>query len=181
MKKVLVLIISIVLFGCEQSANESLIGSLKKNELKQEQFTFNYEGCKIYGKVLPVDALTRGFSSMVKVYDLVVESEYLKKEIVTQLTQTFNNDGSFTLAHYVEGVKVATLYYNVGSGLSDIVIENHLNTKAATSFSDCVAKKICSIEKGHGRKYNGDCSRLYGTGFCGGFSSYCCSRLCGNV
>ncbi|MCR6507233.1 hypothetical protein M1B78_03345 [Bacteroides sp. KH569_7] len=135
------------MFGCERSANESLVANFEKNELKQEQFTFNYEGCEIYGKVLPVDALTRGFSSGVKVYDLVVESEFLKKAVITQLTQTFNSDGSFTLTHYVEGIKIATLFYNAEGVLSDIEIENNLKTRAATSFTGCVAEKYAQLRK----------------------------------
>ncbi|TCO89474.1 hypothetical protein EV202_1209 [Bacteroides heparinolyticus] len=107
----LCILLSAIMLGCEQAVDNELIAVHEKHELKQGQFAFDYEGCKMYGEVMPIVTQTRGITEDSKTYNLIIRSEYLKKTVVTQLVQTFNNDGSFILTHYVEGVKVASLFY----------------------------------------------------------------------
>lgn len=84
-----------------------------------------------------------------KKYNLILTSESLKKPIITQLVETLNNDGSFILAHYVEGVKVATLYFNKESELINIEVEEiNATTRALPSnFLKCFNAKYSQLKK----------------------------------
>lgn len=147
MKTILLLCFCFMMFGCEQSDNVSLIETSKKYELKNEQFAFDYEGCKIYGQIAPLDMQTKGSSDNVRLYNLFVKSEYLKKTVTTQLRQILNSDGSFILEHFVEGVKVATLFYDVKGKLYDIAVEALPSTRVASNYVTCFNNKYSALKK----------------------------------
>lgn len=134
------------MLGCEQVSKEDLNDS-PKNELKSEKFSIKYEEYEVQAQILPATSLTKADFENSMTYDLVLNSEFLKTPVVTQIVQKINADGSFVLVHYVEGVRVATLYYNVAGDLLDIEVEEIPNTRAAWSFLDCVTSKYSQLKK----------------------------------
>lgn len=146
MKNILLCLLLIVMFSCEKAENNSVSETINNNELKVEDFKIDYDGCEIHAKVQPLDLQNRGYSENVKTYNLILESSYLKKTIITQLVQVIESDGSFILDHFVEGVKIATLYYDKFGNLSNIEVYHNQATRSLSSFTDCVGKKYGELK-----------------------------------
>lgn len=146
MKKMCLWILMLFFYSCEKE--ETVTIEYKESGLKSEQMTFTYNNIEIQAKTLPSN-ITRGVSCNQKKYNLILTSESLKKPIITQLVETLNNDGSFILVHYVEGVKVATLYFNKESELINIEVEEiNATTRALPSnFLKCFNAKYSQLKK----------------------------------
>lgn len=137
----------LALSSCEQVESDLHLEEKSECNLSQNQFTFDYEGCKVYGRLeLVSDSFVRKPNNQ-KVYDLIIESPNLKKNIITQLVKNVNADGSFVYEHYFEGIKVATLFYDVSGQLYDITVENIPTTRLAKNFLKCFNQKYSDLKK----------------------------------
>lgn len=152
MKKTFFSILLLFVFlGCREEKITSFMAKPHPNELKNEQTTLKYENYEIQAKIKLVEKQTRSSVESSNVYDLILTSKNLKNPVITQLVQKFNKDNSFVLIHYVEGLKIATLYFSKENKLYDIEIEENISSTRAlpiklSKFRECFNSKYSQLK-----------------------------------
>ncbi|NCC11066.1 MAG: hypothetical protein EOM31_11320 [Bacteroidia bacterium] len=152
MKKTFFPVLLLFIFlGCREEKITSFMAKPHPNELKNEQTTLKYENYEIQAKIKLVEKQTRSSVESSNVYDLVLTSKNLKNPVITQLVQKFNKDNSFVLIHYVEGLKIATLYFSKENKLYDIEIEENVSSTRAlpiklSKFRECFNSKYSQLK-----------------------------------
>lgn len=83
-----------------------------------------------------------------KILSFKLNRKFKPAYIVACFSKYSKSDGSSVYVHYVDGVKIATLYCNKDGQVVDIEVEDRLQTRGVSSYVDCVSEKYGELKKG---------------------------------
>lgn len=145
MKKIL--LFSSIVFMCIGCSSDQLMNNTNEEEIidknlpvvRETMEIADFEGTGVNFVVTP--HLGTKTNNDKYIYELEAVYPTLKESIKTTLTQTFNEDGSYSITHSHGEYQFATLYYTADEQLIDIKLIQSGGTKSLSSWYGCVNKR----------------------------------------